>query len=123
METAHAPRGTFSQFLDRHFPAPRSLFPPAVGVDISDASVKWLRLSRDGKGNVRVHSYGIEMLNEGAVSRGVIRDQALLAATLSVVSKKAGTIYVHSAMPEEIAYVFPTHVPTKTAHAQARRLI
>ena len=123
METTVKKTGALSKFLDRHFPPPHVLFPASVGIDISDASVKWLRLSQESRGGIRVHSFGSEMLKEGAVMRGIIRNPAFLTEALAIVRKKAGTAYAHAALPEEIAFVFPMHVPVKTDRVQARKLV
>ena len=109
-----------SRLLTRAFPMPAYLYPHAAGVDISDASVKWLVLSQNGG----IVSWGEEPLAVGIVKGGIIQDVAALAATLRLVKKRLGGIsHAHAALPEEAAYVFSMHVPEGTKYEQALEMI
>ena len=95
----------------RWFPVPKLLQPRSAGIDISDASIKWLAFDPLG-GKEKILSWGEEPLSEGIVVDGIIQDAAALAAALGAVKKKLGGIrYAHAALPEEAAYVFSMHVP------------
>lgn len=101
----------FLQTFSRLFPTPHALYPPAAGLDITDASVKWLELAPHGE-SFRVLSYGFEPLPEGIVVNGVVEDvEGLAAALTSVRMKWKGHARAHAALPEEAAYVFSIHVP------------
>lgn len=113
---------TFSRRLARWFPVPRILSPLAVGVDITDASVKWLTFTRT-HGAIRVGRYGTEVLTPGIVERGTVHDPQALADVLKVVKKKSGTMFAHAALPEEDAYVFSTFVPPRSSRIQAMDIV
>ena len=112
-----------SRALARAFPTPVLLAPPAAGIDISDASIKWLLLKPAPTG-LRVVSYGEEALEDGVVVSGIVKDVAALGDALHEVKKKIGGIhFAHAALPEEAAYVFEMHVPEGTSREQTLRLI
>lgn len=108
---------SFSRTLARWFPVPRLLTPPATGVDITDASVKWLSFKETASG-LRVLTCGTQPLPPGVVERGAIKDPHALAGVLKEVKKKSGLSGAHAALPEEDAYVFSMHVPPKSTRAQ-----
>src|SRR3989338_10628184 len=69
---------SLSNLLTRWFPMPQVLLPRAIGVDISDSSIKWLVL--EGlPGKRRIHSYGQEPLEHGIVVDGTVHDVPRLA--------------------------------------------
>lgn len=125
--------GSFSQLRDisralsrrlaRSFPTPAVLAPRAAGIDISDASVKWLVLA-PFKDAYRIQSFGEIPLPEGAVVGGVVQDVETLARTLRDVKEHLDDIALaHAALPEEAAYVFEMHVPEATPREQVLRMI
>ncbi len=125
--------GSFSQFrsasrtlshtLARSFPTPVVLVPRAAGIDISDASIKWLALA-PFKDRYRVHTYGDVLLSSDVVAGGIIQNAEALAEALREVKERLGGIrYAHAALPEEAAYVFEMHVPEGTMHDQVLRMI
>ncbi len=112
-----------AEAFGRWFPTPALLSPRAAGIDISDASIKWLSLVPDGH-SYRIESYGEEPLPAGIVVNGVIADREGLARSLAATKKKLGGIaYAHAALPEEAAYVFDMHVPGGLSHEAVLRLI
>ena len=112
-----------SRFLDRAFPMPRLLAPPTVGIDISDASIKWLSIE-EKRGERRVRTYGEYPLSAGLVESGVIKNVAALAEALESVRKEQGGITaVHACLPEEPAYGFSMYVPSGTPREQVQRMI
>ncbi len=112
----------FSRTLARWFPVPKLLLPPAAGVDITDASVKWLSFKEGPKG-MRISSCGNQTLPQGLVERGAVKDPHGLAEVLKEVKKKSGCAFAHGALPEEDAYVFSMHVPPKSSRAQVMNMI
>lgn len=114
---------SFSHVLARAFPTPALILPRAAGIDISDASIKWLVLERTTSG-YGIETYGEEPLQQGVVVNGVIQDIETLAAALREIKKNLrGIGCAHAALPEEAAYVFEMHVPDVTTHEQALRMI
>ena len=113
----------FPNTLERWFPMPQMLLPRAVGVDISDSSIKWLVLEGP-PGKRRIHSYGQEPLEHGIVVDGTVHDVPRLAAALSAVKLHAGGIdCAHAALPEEAAYVFSMRVVEGSSRAQILSMI
>lgn len=112
-----------SNALSRSFPPPALIAPRAAGIDISDASIKWLVLTPDGN-DYRVETYGEEPLAEGIVVRGAIKDVQALSDALRTLKKSLGGIEcAHAALPEEAAYVFELHIPESTSHEEALHMI
>src|SRR5512134_3852521 len=89
---AHAVVDLFS----RWFPRPHVLLPPAAGIDISDASIKWVVLGQGASG-VEVRSWGHERLPAGVVVNGVVQDIPALTQVLGMVRGKAGIECAHAA--------------------------
>ena len=110
--------------LSRFFPVPKFLFPHAAGVDISDSTVKWVSLSRDGGKGRTVEAWGQEPLQEGIVVSGVVRDIPRLSAALREMRKKLPHITAaHAALPEDPAFVFSMNVPSNSSRQQILDLI
>ncbi|MFZ2886744.1 MAG: pilus assembly protein PilM [Minisyncoccia bacterium] len=107
----------FSRTLARWFPVPRILSPRASGVDITDASIKWMTLMRGAHG-LTIANYGSEPLSPGVVQLGNVRDVDALATALTAVRKKTKIAYAHAALPEEGAYVFDMHVHPGSSREQ-----
>lgn len=113
----------FSSTLARWFPTPTLILPRAVGIDISDASIKWLALGQQGTG-YKVETYGEEPIPAGAVVNGTVKNVEVLAQTLRQLKKYLGRIEcAHAALPEEAAYVFEMHVPDGTSREEILHMI
>jgi type IV pilus assembly protein PilM len=110
-------------FITRWFPTPAYLAPRAIGVDISDTSVKWTGLRRSDSGGFALATYGSLPIPSGVIIGGLIRDVSSLATVLRDVKIQSKATHAHAALPEEEAYVFSTHVPGNTARTQVQRLI
>lgn len=87
---------------------PKYLSMPAVGVDISDRSVKYLELVRN-HGYMRVGVYGEFDLAPGIVEDGRIVSSEKLSNTLKKI-KDLGVEFVRAALPEEQIYFFKARV-------------
>src|SRR3990167_6784822 len=126
VKTAGGVRGggnPVTHFLSRYFPTPELLSPRSAGIDISDSSVKWIVIAPRKKIKTVV-SYGSEIIPEGVLEKGEIRDAPALAKILKQVKKKMGGVAcAHAALPEEAAYVFSMHVPEDTARKQVLSMI
>lgn len=99
-------------FFAHAFPPPALFVPPSVGIDVSDASIKWLGISR----GVSEHSVGVHGMGgipPGVIEHGVIHDiHALTEVLRSVRSAISPVVHVHAALPEETGYVFSMRVPS-----------
>jgi type IV pilus assembly protein PilM len=118
-----ATAGKVGRVLSRAFPTPKLLAPDSVGVDISDASIKWILLGRHGDTR-KIEAWGQEPLEEGIVAAGVIRDPARLSTALREMKKKLPHVHcAHAALPEEAAFVFDMNVPNDSTRAQILNVI
>ena len=114
---------SISNTLVRWFPTPRVLVPYIAGIDISEASIKWI-VFEEHKEGLRIFKYGSTQLSAGIVIDGLIRDEIALAQALKQVkSELSGINYANAALPEESAYVFSVHVPEKTKRDQIMSII
>lgn len=111
-----------ARIFSRAFPRPHMLLPPAAGVDISDASIKWIVLNEEANGK-EVRSWGHEKLPEGIVANGVVKDSASLANILAGIKSQMGVESAHAALPEESAYVFSMWIPEHSSREQALSMI
>ena len=111
-------------FLARAFPTPKFLAPEALGVDISDASIKWIAFSRGSHMPRTVETWGQISIAEGIVVSGVVKDVARLAEALAEVRKRVpGIRAAHAALPEEAAFVFDLSVPARSSRQQILHVI
>lgn len=109
--------------LARFFPTPRLLSPHAAGIDITDASIKWVTLAPH-KDDVHVVALGQQPLPAGIVENGAVKDAHALAENLINVKKRLGGVtHAHAALPEEGAYVFSMSVPEGSSHEEIIHMI
>lgn len=112
-----------SRAVGAWFPTPELLAPRTFGVDISDASIKWLALEPHADAH-RVAAWGLEPLQEGIVEQGLVRDHHALATVLHEIAAHLGGIsHAHVALPEEAAYVFDMRVPSTISRDEVLHMI
>ena len=92
------------------FPVPGFLEMPAIGLDISDRSVKYVELKSNRSG-FSLGRFGEQEIPAGVVEAGLIKKPAVLARLLASVGKSLGEIYVAAALPEEKAYLVDLSLP------------
>lgn len=99
--------------MARVFPPPRYLTFPSVGIDVSDASLKFIKFSfvpgRDQ--SIRLALWGDIPVPPGAVVNGVIQNPDAVITLLKEVKKQCNVDHVRISLPEERAYIFETTVP------------
>ncbi len=83
---------------------------PAVGLDISDQSVKFLQLVKKDEG-LRLGRYGEYPIAPGIISEGVIIDAPRLTEILKECKRQWHLDFIRASLPEEKAYLFRTEVP------------
>ncbi len=91
---------TLAEKLLHSFPVPSRIAMPAVGLDISDHSVKFLELvhSHDG---YRVGRFATKEIPEGIIVGGTITKRDALVTLLSDFRKEHGLTFVRASLPEE----------------------
>ena len=111
--------------LTRVLPPPRYITLPAMGIDISDTSLKYVQFERvhAGDPNLALAQWGDIPVPHGIVERGTVPDKGALAEVLKSVKKKTGALYVNLSLPEERAYLFETTLPRGITDKHARELI
>ena len=97
-------------FLARFFPPPKFLAMPAVGIDISDRSVKYAELI-NGRRGLQLGIFGKKNLEPHIVDAGEIKKPAELASFLAALFKPLGVRYVIASLPEERAYAAAFQMP------------
>lgn len=107
-----------NQFLET-FPPPAFLSMPAVGIDISDYSIKFIEFVH-GKHGLRVGRFGAKKIPAGIVASGRIQKHDALVTILSELREEHGLRFVRASLPEERGYLFDTHVPADLSPNEIR---
>ena len=119
----HLPHFSIGPRLRRAFPTPALLTPVAAGVDISDASIKWLSLV-PYKSGWKVGEYGTADIPPGIVVQGSIKDHSSLVRALTLLKKEARHLtHAHAALPEEAGYVFSMRVHNGSSRSEIMNMI
>ena len=96
----------------RLFPTPRYMAMPAVGIDISDQSVKFTKLSLKGE-RVVIERYGERTIPVGTIESGAVRNQEALVKVLAELRAEYHLTEVVASLPEEEAYIVRLNLPVK----------
>lgn len=105
------------------FPPPKFLKTPAVGLDITDSSIRFLEFKKTRKG-VELGRFGNYKIPDGAIKGGKIVNKAKLADVLEKIRVENEIDFVNVSLPEEQAYLFQTTVPrNQTGKGQIRNVL
>jgi type IV pilus assembly protein PilM len=104
------------------FPPPTLLTMPAIGLDVSDASIKVVELKRTAQG-LRLGKWGSFPLLPGTLQGGKIVDIQALLAELKKVRTALNFSFVHASLPEQQAYFFKTEVPPDIKFSRVRNVV
>lgn len=110
--------GLFTRF----FPPPRYLALPADGLDLSDRSLKFVRL-RTGKNTLELSAYGEKVLPLDIVQAGEIKDKPALIEILKKAKLEWKLENVVAALPEEKAYIVRIPIASAAAAGDWRETI
>ncbi|MEN9405416.1 MAG: type 4 fimbrial biosis protein PilM, type pilus assembly protein PilM [Candidatus Parcubacteria bacterium] len=102
---------TFTERILAWFPLPQYVSMPAVGMDISDKSVKLIELIPSHHG-LRVGRFATHEIPEGVIVGGKIAKRDELVALLSKLREEHGLTFISASLPEEPGYIFTTTVPS-----------
>jgi len=83
---------------------------PAAGLNISDHSIKMMRLKPEN-GMMVPERFDSTSIPEGAVSSGDIKDREVVSGVLSDLQTKHNLSFVRLSIPEENGYIFNLEVP------------
>ncbi|MEK7504806.1 MAG: type IV pilus assembly protein PilM [Patescibacteria group bacterium] len=96
--------------LLKFFPPPDYLALPAVGIDISDQSIKFTKLKRTHHG-LRLGDYGEAPVPFGAIQSGEIKKAEAVTAVLAELKRAHKLEAIVASLPEEAAYVIRLQLP------------
>lgn len=109
-------------FFARLFPVPKFLSMPAVGVDISDNSVKFVELKNAKEGKI-LSKFGEYPIPDGLVLNGDIQDVDKLSKELKKMKEENDIEFIRASLPEEKSYLFQTHIPEGVESSQIRSIL
>lgn len=92
------------------FPPPQFLQMPAVGLDISDASMRFVELVEKRNGFV-FGRFGERTIPRGVIESGEVKKPAELRTILEDIKKTDNLEFVSVSLPEEKAYLFDLKLP------------
>lgn len=97
-------------FFVNFFPPLDYLSMPAVGLDISDLSIKYAEFYRQG-GTITIRHFGEKLMPAGMIEAGEIKDKEKLIEFLKPLKKELKSKYIISCLPEEKAFLAKLEIP------------
>ncbi|HPS21444.1 MAG TPA: type IV pilus assembly protein PilM [Candidatus Paceibacterota bacterium] len=95
----------FKNLHNRFFPIPKFLSMPSFGFDVSDESLKFVRLGV-GKNGIKIEQYGECKVPAGIIESGKIKQPKALIKILTDLKKEHNIKSVRVSLPEEQLYLF-----------------
>jgi type IV pilus assembly protein PilM len=97
--------------LFRSFPVPRRMNMEGAGADLSEVSLRFVKLvpKKDG---FELDDFGEYPIPEGTISLGQIQKPDVLREVLFRLKKEHGIKFVHSSLPESLAYLADMEIPS-----------
>ena len=99
-----------SKSLFDFFPPPDYLLMPAVGLDISDRSIKFVELERKN-GGFSISKFGSRNLPQGIIESGVIKQKEKFVDFLKSIKEESGAKFINVSLPEEKAFLSRIKIP------------
>lgn len=90
---------------NKFFPTPSFLVPASFGLDLSDESLKYVKLVRTGDG-IKLAKYGEMKIPVGVIESGRIKDTKRLEDILATWKRENKVESVRVSIPEEQVYLF-----------------
>lgn len=114
-----------ADYLTRFIPPPTYLQIPAVGIDVSDSSLKYLQLrsSMWGSANRKILHSGEFDISSPILDRGTVTDPDALAELLRAIREETGVRFARLSLPEERAYLFETEIDSDTSFQKIRNTL
>jgi type IV pilus assembly protein PilM len=116
---------SFFHTLATFLPPPTILQFPALGVDISDTSLKYIGLTPTKK-NLQPYeltAWGEVSIPAGVLERGQVMNMDTLTAVLKECKATTGADYVRVSLPEERAYLFETEIKKNITEKEIRSIL
>jgi len=92
-------------------PVPRRMNVDGVGVDISEVSLRFVKIAPKRKG-YELLDFGEYPIPEGTISLGQIKKPDVLRDVLVRLKKEHTIKFVHSSLPESLAYIADIDIPS-----------
>ncbi|MCX6736377.1 MAG: pilus assembly protein PilM [Candidatus Parcubacteria bacterium] len=92
------------EILFKSFPVPRCLNVEGVGVDLSEVSLRFVKLAAKN-GDFELADFGEYSLPEGTISLGQIKNPGALKEILLRFKKEHDIEFIHLSLPESLAYL------------------
>ncbi len=108
--------------LSRLFPPPRFMTLPSAGVDISDASLKYVMFGR-GSHRLALDAWGDLPIPDNTVKRGNLLNKDGLVSVLKQLKPLIDTDFIRVSLPEERAYLFETTLEHVTSMRDVRGMV
>ena len=102
---------SFYQKIFSHFPPPRFLTMPALGVHISESAIRAIQLERKNN-NYEILYWNEIPLPTGSISLGEIKDEGVIVKALKDIKTKSGGKFAYISIPEEKSFLFEIEIPT-----------
>ncbi len=99
-----------TSFFTNLFPPPRYLTLPALGLDISYRSFKYVELF-EKRGKILIGRFGGHLIPTDIIEGGVIKNKQKLVDILKSLKTELGSKYIVSALPEEKAFLARVKLP------------
>ena len=96
---------------------------PSVGLDISDTSLKYIKLGGSQEGKRTLDQWGDITIPNGVLKRGEVLDPQQLASVLKECKEQTSAEFVRVSLPEERAYLFETELKRSTPLKEMRSLL
>lgn len=97
-------------FFTKFFPPPAYLLMPALGLDISDRSIKYVELGKK-KEKIFIRRFGGHLIPPGLIGDGEIKDREKLIGLLKDLQKELNSKDIIAALPEEKAFLARIKLP------------
>ncbi len=106
-------------------PPPKYLTMPAVGVDISDTSMKYICFKRSLRSRraSEIEMWGDIDIPDGVLDEGKVIDPKKLVEVLKEFKAKVKTEFIRVSLPEERVYIFETEIKTDVPKKEIRSLL
>ncbi|MFA5831541.1 MAG: pilus assembly protein PilM [Candidatus Paceibacterota bacterium] len=99
-----------SQKFFKRFPVPYCMNVDGVGVDLSEVSLRFIKLAPKREG-FELRDFGEYPIPEGTISLGQIKKPDVLKEILSRFRTEHAIRFVHSSLPESLAYPAEMDIP------------
>lgn len=96
--------------LSKFFPVPNYLRIPAVGVDLSERSVKYVELKKTSDG-LRLKRFNKKSIKKGIIEGGVVKQKDDLVEQLKLLRQELKTEHIIASLPEEKGFIKVVKIP------------